>query len=40
MEDEGEGCSKMIRGAWADYLNEIKMKSVKEAFGRQLIHEA
>ena len=40
MEDESERYSEMIRGAWAGYLNEIKGKSVDEAFGRQLVHEA
>jgi ubiquinone/menaquinone biosynthesis C-methylase UbiE len=40
VEDESERYSEMIRGAWAGYLNEIKDKSVSEAFGRQLVHEA
>jgi hypothetical protein len=38
-EDESERYSEMIRG-WAGYLNEIIGKSVNEAFGRQLVHEA
>ena len=36
---ESERYSEMIRG-WAGYLNEIIGKSVNEAFGRQLVHEA
>jgi hypothetical protein len=39
-EDESGRYSEMIRSAWAGYLDEIKGKSVSEAFGRQLVHEA
>ena len=40
-EDESERYLEMMRGGrWARYLNEIIGKSVSEAFGSRLVHEA